>query len=69
MVLPKIEVDATHMRLVFSIDNNQKYSDWVESRRTMINHMNWEIVGSNGNHLGVADIETIERFYGVPVGC
>lgn len=68
MLIPKIEVDATNMRLVFSADGI-KYGDWIKSKDTMINHMNWEIVGSNGNHLGVADLETIERFYGVPIGC
>lgn len=67
ILIPKIEVDATNMRLVFGTDGN--YSDWFKNKQTMINHMNWEIVGSNGNHLGVADLETIERFYGVSFGC
>lgn len=56
MRLPKFEVDATNMRLVMSIDN-QSYSDWLKNQTIMENHMNWEIVGSNGNHLGVADYD------------
>lgn len=63
MKLPKFEVDATNMQLVFSIDNNQKYSDWVRNAKVLENHMNWEIVGSNGNHLGVADYDFLYALF------
>ena len=64
MKLPKFEVDATNMRLVMSIDNDQSYSDWLKNKTIMENHMNWEIVNRNGEHLGVADYDTILGIFG-----
>lgn len=64
MRLPKFEVDATNMRLIMTIDYNQSISDWLKNKTIMENHMNWEIVNRNGEHLGVADYDTIFGSYG-----
>lgn len=60
MKLPKFKVDATNMRLVFDLTEFTKnYSDCLKLKTLMENHMSWEIVSRNGNHLGVADYDTI----------
>ena len=65
MKLPKFRVDATNMRLVFDLTEFTKnYSDWLELKTIMENHMNWEIVNRNGKHLGVADYDTILGIFG-----
>ena len=69
MKLPKIEVDATNMRLVFDIEKDiiyvvKDYSDWLKNKTIMENHMNWEIVNRYGEYLGVADYDTILGIFG-----